>query len=184
MSSMGQTPTDISPYSAVMAAFNPALIRPSGLGLLAPSPSAPVGSFPGAAQVNTSNEAQRHVIDNERQLMNRQRPSTISSTSLQQLPKGSQNSGNARAPPDIVPSWEGQVSTEYESVPISRDQIRKRDHSIIYSFLDCAKPNLIHCHVQLATGSWEYPGLKQNVRTMPTTIFYSLVRIEFQFSLL
>jgi len=156
VSSLGLAQPSISPYTAMMAAYNPALIRPSTMGFL------PTSQVPGATLGDMqTKEAERHLMTN-------QRTSTYSSedmhiamarTTSQPQQKASQASGNDEAPPNLVPSWEGHYHTANMAVMITRDTENTAE-------------NLIHCDLQLPTNPLNYRGINRGSNLMPTKIFF------------
>merc|ERR1712106_845725 len=160
VSSLGLSQSAMSPYTAMMAAYNPALIRSSGLGFL-PTSQVPGASIEELHGKFREGDAQRQLQETERHLISSQRSNPLSSADLhlamarssgQQQQKASQASGNAEAPPNLVPSWEGQFNTAAKSVLIIRDVACAWDPDSTDSFHGFIKPNLIHTDLQLPPG--------------------------------
>lgn len=174
VSSLGLSQPAMSPYTAMMAAYNPALIRSSGLGFL-PTSQVSEAALEELHGKFREEEAQRQLKENERHLLSSQRSNPLSSADLhlamarssgQQQQKASQASGNGEAPPNLVPSWEGQFNTAAKSVLIIRDITSTWDPATT------GKPNLIQPHLQSTSKPLDYRGKKQGVKPTPTKTFF------------
>jgi len=175
VSSLGLAQPSMSPYTAMMAAYNPALIRPSTLGYLPPNQVSTAG-MEGMHEKFREEEARRQLKETERHLIGNQRTSTLSSADLhlamarnngQQQQKASQASGNDKAPPNLVPSWEGQNPAD-NGVVLTRDTTTATTARMCGS----VKANLIHCDLQLPTKPLDYGGIQQGLRQTPKKIFF------------
>ena len=168
----------MSPYTAMMAAYNPAIMRSSGISFLPTSEVAghPLQNIQGKLR---EGEAPRQLQEGERHLITSQRPNTFSSADLhlgmarssgQQQQKPSQAPGNDEAPPYLVPSWEGQIYTDTQSV--IWDRTLAWQEGLATSFHDAASK-----HTDIHTESHffeltDQQGSNLGLKCAPTKIFF------------
>ena len=190
MSSVGLSPSAMSPYTAMMAAYNPAIIRSSGISFL---PTTEVTEHsPGKFQ---EGESPRQLPEEERNLISSQRPNTFNSADLhlgiarssgQQQQKPSQAPGNDDAPPHQVPGWEGQLYTvetksghgKYDGTRAWQQDINKSSHDASSRYTDIHTEQ--ESHLFEVT---DHRGSMEGLKCAPTKIFFIHFQHRIQFLL-